>query len=322
MNRMEVLKMMNEITVALGGGGIKGIAHIGVLRVLEKAGYKIKSVAGTSAGGIVGALYAAGYTPADIEQMVISADQKGLFKRSDHEGPSLLGLSGLTDILTNKLSGLTFDDLRLSFACTSVDLVTAQEIILTKGNVVDAVLATIAIPGVFPPKELAGCLLVDGGVMDPVPSALARYLNPTLPVVAVCLSPSPENWSQLPSIQLPGRIPIPAPIINQITRLRISQAMKIFVKSMDISSKMMAELRLQADKPEIIIRPNVIKYGPLDEVDPADLLQLGEAAALHALPAIEELFSLRQRLTRRFLRGDPQMPGKEIDPSFNPAEEK
>lgn len=304
---------MDEITLALGGGGIKGIAHVGVLRILEGAGYKIKSIAGTSAGGIVGALYAAGNTPGQIEQLILGVDQKGLFKRSDSEGPSLLGLSGLTDILINQLGDITFDQLKIPFACTAVDLNTSQEMILTNGSVTDAVLATIAVPGVFPPKEIGGFRLVDGAVMDPVPVALARYLNPTLPVIAVSLSAAPENWSHLPTPQIPARIPIPSSIIQQVARLRISQAIQIFVKSMDISSRMMSELRLQVDKPEIIIRPNVIKFGTLDEVNPLELVALGEASAIQMLSQIEELFSLRNRLTRRIFKNEAILPGKEID---------
>lgn len=302
---------MSEISIALGGGGIKGIAHVGVLRVLERAGYHIQAVSGTSAGGIVGALYAAGHTPDMIEQLISTVDQKTLFKRGEGEGPSLLGLSSMVEILGSALGDIDFSELKIPFACTAVDLNTAQEIIINQGSVLDAVLATIAIPGVFPPKEIHDYRLVDGGIMDPVPVALARHLCPTLPVIAVCLSPSPEKWSHLPSpIQLSSRVRIPASIVEQFSRLRISQALQIFTKSMEISSRTLAELRLQVDKPEIIIRPELAKFTALEEVDPDELITIGEAAALQTLPAIDELFSWRNRLTRKVIRKSAPVPGK------------
>jgi len=305
---------MNEVTLALGGGGIKGISHLGVLRILEKSGYKINAIAGTSAGSIVGALYAAGNNASQIERIVLRADQKRLFKRSEGEGPSLLGLSGLMDILIQELGDLDFDDLKIPFACTAVDINSAQEMILNNGKVIDAIHASIAIPGVFPPKDVGEMRLVDGGVMDPVPVALARYLNPALPVIAVCLSPSPEKWSTLRTVQIPPQVPIPAPIIHQISKLRISQAMQIFVKSLDISARLLSELRMQVDKPEIIIRPDLIQYGSLDEVSPEDLITLGEEAAQRALPEIEELFHWRNRITRKIFPPDAPLPGKVLNP--------
>lgn len=312
---------MSEITLALGGGGIKGIAHVGVLRILEKSGIKIRAISGTSAGGIVGALFAAGYSPDQIENLINTVDQRSLFKRGDNEGPSLLGLSGLVDVLSQQLDDFTFTKLKIPFACTAVDIHTSTEIIINQGNVLDAVQATIAVPGVFPPKEIGDYRLVDGGVLDPVPAALARHLNPTLPVIAVSLTPEPEKWIHLPPIQLPAALPIPSPIVDRIARFRISQALQIFVKSMDISSRMLAELRLQIDKPEIIIRPDVVRYGMLDEVAPSDLIRAGEEAAEHCLPQIEELFTLRKKITRQLFKSQAPLPGKYLDVEDKEPEE-
>ena len=85
-----------NITIALGGGGAKGNSHIGVLRRLEKEGFKIQAVAGTSFGGIVAVFYALGYTPDEIEDLFASIDQKSLYGHDEDEGPSLLGLAGAT----------------------------------------------------------------------------------------------------------------------------------------------------------------------------------------------------------------------------------
>lgn len=300
---------MPDITLVLGGGGIKGIAHIGVLHVLEQAKLSIRAIAGTSAGSIVGALYAAGYKARQIEHIIRTVDQRTLFRRASGEAPALLGFSGLIEALSQPLGNLTFNDLSIPFACTAVDLQTAQEMILTTDSVLDAVLASAAVPGVFPAREIAGHILVDGGILDPVPVALGRWLIPSLPIIAVCLSPTPEQWSQMPPIQLPTPPAVPRPILQRIAQTRLSQAFQIFIRSMDISARSLAELKLQIDHPEILIRPDVSRYTMLDEVSPAELIRLGEEAAWQALPEIEKVLSWRSRISRHFRRQTPP-PGK------------
>lgn len=302
---------MSEVTLALGGGGIKGIAHIGVIRRLEEEGYQIKAVAGTSAGGIVGALLAAGYDSHRLESVLNEFTTANFFSRANNEGPSLMGLNGLSNALIKTLGSKTFEELVLPFACTAVDLDTAQEIILNQGRVVDSVMATVAFPGVFPPKELQGHELVDGGVLDPVPVALARWLAPQYPVIAVCLSPKPENWEKIPPFQVPSNTPIPKPIITQISKLRLAQAFNVFSRSMDVISRMLAETRMQLDKPDVIIRPEVYMYGIIDNVNPQHLIELGYQAADEAMPSIAETLSIRNKISRRFVKHS--LLGKEID---------
>lgn len=302
---------MTDITVALGGGGIKGIAHIGVLRTLEQAGFRIKAIAGTSAGGLFGSIYAAGKSVDEIEEILMSIDQSKLFFRGPEDGPSIMGLGGIIQTLSNHLGDAQFSDLKIPFACTAVDTITMQEFILDRGRVADAVLATIAVPGIFPPKEINGTVLVDGGVLDPVPVALARWLAPTLPVVAVCLSPEPEGWGHLPEFSVPVSNPLAQPLLSQITKTRVARAFQIFVRSMDITSHMMAELRLQTDRPDVIIRPDVIRFGMLDNVDPKVLIEEGEIATSNALDEIQKSSGWTNQITRRFRK--VQQPGKKID---------
>ncbi len=191
-----------EIALALGGGGVKGIAHIGVIRCLAQAGFRINAVAGTSAGAIIGALFAAGYDPDRIQALIGTVDTSRLFARLPQDGPALMGMAGVIHALTPVLDECTFADLKIPFACTAVDIRTAQEVVLHQGQVLEAVLASSAVPGVFPPQLVADCQLVDGGVLDPVPVDLARWLAPDLPVVAVVLSPEPQTWASLPGFQI------------------------------------------------------------------------------------------------------------------------
>src|SRR5215510_14800814 len=111
-----------NITLALGGGGSRGNSHIGVIRRLEKEGFKIKAVAGTSFGGVVAVFYALGYTPDEIEEMFGALDQSQLYGHAAEDGPSLLGLAGITHWLKEILAEKTFDDLKIPCIVTAADL--------------------------------------------------------------------------------------------------------------------------------------------------------------------------------------------------------
>jgi len=300
---------MNEIALALGSGGVKGIAHIGVIRVLEQEGFNIRAIAGSSAGGLVGALIASGISPDHIETLLQPMNDARFYSRTSNDGPSLLGLSGLNEILINEIRDRVFENLLIPFACTSVDLNSAQEVILAQGSLVDAVMATIAVPGIFPPRLIGEFRLVDGGVMDPVPVSLARWLAPSLPIIAICLQPPPEKWAHIPrQMKVPAITPIPRPLIDQFAKMRIGQAFQIFVDSFDITTRMLAELRLQQDRPDVIIRPRVEKYSILDQANPKELIGLGEEAAREHLTEIREALSWSNQLGRIFRRAEP--PGK------------
>lgn len=282
-----------NVSLALGGGGTKGLAHIGVIDCLEKAGLRIAAVAGTSIGGLVGALYASGHTPEQILNMVEHLSPSRLYARRPSDGPGLLGYQGLTDLLTEQMGDVDFHKLRIPFACTAVDLHTAREVYLNSGRVLDSALATMAIPGIFPPVNLSGAELIDGGVLDPVPVRLARLLAPNLPVIAVALNPDRDEWDHLPNFNITPAVPlpIPTPIIEGFARMRVGQALQIFVQSIDITARMLTELRLEVDRPEVIIRPDVHEYGMLDLIDPHILYQAGVNAAEAEMPCIRRELS-------------------------------
>jgi NTE family protein len=182
-----------QLGLVLGGGGARGLAHIGVLKVLEKAGFPIGFLAGTSMGGMIAALYAAGWSAERLESEARSmADFRKLFKLVDL-APARRGLlegQRVRDQLTGMFGeDLTFDQLQKSLALIAVDLCTAREVILRQGSVVEAVLATTAVPGLLPPVILGGCQLVDGGILNNLPTDVAR-LGGNFPVIAVDVSPS------------------------------------------------------------------------------------------------------------------------------------
>lgn len=291
---------MAEISVALGGGGVKGIAHIGVLNRLIKEGFDIRAVAGTSAGGIVGSVFAAGLSPDQIAGLITGIEQSRFFTRSFHDGPSLLGLNGLTNILMDSIGKKRFEELKIPFACTAVDINCDQEVVLSKGPVLEAIMATVAIPGVFPPVNIGDRTLVDGGVLDPVPVNVARWLAPKMPVVAVVLSPLPEAWAHSADITFPTPSGVAAAFLKEFSKLRVAQAIRIFTRATDITARSITELRLAVDKPDIIIRPDVGRFGLLDFGDPKELIRLGEEAADAVIPEIKQSLSWSSKISRQF----------------------
>ena len=290
-----------DITLALGGGGAKGNAHIGVLRRLEKEGYRIRSVAGTSFGGLVAILYASGLTPDEIEEVFTSTDQGSLYVRDSKDGPSLLGLSGVRKLLDAVLGEKTFDDLRIPCAVTAVDTKTGNEVVISEGYLSDGVLATIALPGIFPPHRLNDWDLMDGGVLNPVPVTVARMLSPGLPIVAVVLNDP---------LDIPVRtyaIPVPAlwpkQITDRIYRLHVAQAFDIFMRAVDLSSRAVAHYRLESDAPDIIVRPNVHHLDLLDKVVVKDVAMLGEVAVEEVLPELKKATSWMSRINKTWFGG-------------------
>ncbi|MBK8783331.1 MAG: patatin-like phospholipase family protein [Anaerolineales bacterium] len=288
-----------DITLALGGGGAKGNSHIGVLRRLEKEGYRIRSVAGTSFGGLVGILYCAGYSPQEIQAAFEESDQRHLYSRDALDGPSMLGLGGARKLFDQMLGEKTFDDLRIPCAVTAVDINAGCEIIISSGFLKDAVLATIALPGIFPVQRIADWELVDGGVLNPVPVSVARMLSPDLPVVAVVLNDPMDKPVRPYTIPVPGIFP--RQIAERITRISLAQSLDIFLRAVDVSSRALAHYRLELEKPEVIVRPAVHDFGLLDKVVVADLAQLGEQALEEVLPQLKKAVSWRARFTKILL---------------------
>ncbi len=290
-----------DIALALGGGGSRGHSHIGVIRRLIKEGFVIRAIAGTSAGGLVAACHAAGITSDEMEKIFSEADQSKLFARSSKDGPSILGLGGVEALLVKIFGDKRIEDLLIPCGITSVDIRTASEVIITKGRVVDALLASIALPGIFPPITRGEYLLVDGGVLDPVPVSVVRSLAEDLPVVAVVLTPFLDTEKkQLKGIRLPAIIP--SPLANRIQHTRLAQAFNVFLLSVDAGGRMLTELRLKIDDPEIIIRPDVGHVGLLDKVDVHEIICLGEDAVGPHIDQIRKLTRWRSILSRRIKR--------------------
>jgi NTE family protein len=268
-------KRAAPVALALGGGGTKGITHLGVLRAVEQQGLQVAAIAGTSIGGLVAAVYATGRPLDEIIQRVASLQQGTLFRRGKDIDNALLGLEGVAEVLLELIGEKYFEELPIPLAVTAVDLNTGQEMVLSSGRVLDAVLATIALPGIFPPRQIDGHTLIDGGVSNPVPVNIARRLRPGIPVIASVLSAPPMAEKPLPVTNL---LP-PTPVLDRLSQFRLAKALTVFSQAMNINGRVLTELRLDIEKPDAIVRPDVDHIGLLDPIDVEDFLARGEAAA-------------------------------------------
>ncbi|MEV6631748.1 patatin-like phospholipase family protein [Actinoplanes sp. NPDC051470] len=181
-----------RIGLALGGGAVRGTAHIGVLEVLEKAGLEPAILTGTSAGALVGALYAAGMSAAEISAQAHSLRWARLV-RPARTRKALFDTRHLGAYLDELLGGRAFTELSRPFAAVACDLTTGDRVVMRDGPVSTAVLASAAIPGVFPPVDRDGRMLVDGGLVDMVPARLARELGADIVVAVDVSGPLPRR---------------------------------------------------------------------------------------------------------------------------------
>jgi NTE family protein len=264
---------MREITprigVALGGGGARGFAEVGVLRVLEQEKIPIHAVAGTSVGSLIGALYADTGNALDLEFAAVAVRQEDFF---DFAVLSLLdgGLvkgEKLEAFLESHLKHKTIETLTVPFAAVVVDLRTGEQVVFERGSVARAVHASAAIPGVFVPVEIGGRTFVDGGVLNPVPADVVRRMGADV-VIAV---------------SVPPQVPAAAP----------KSPVDVALHSVTL---MTAEIgRLRAREADVVIQPDTgaVRYDDFSQK--RRLMEAGAAAARNALPAIRAAIAAKTR---------------------------
>jgi len=306
--------MAKEIILALGGGGLRGIAHLGVLRCLEENGYVVKGIAGTSIGAMIGALYASGASLEEIDAIVNQFTAKPNFDRKPGDAAALLGIAFIEQLLTEFFQDQFIEDFPIKFVATAANLDTEREVVLSSGRAVDAVLAAIAIPGIFPAQKTDNGILIDGGVLDPIPVGLARQLDPALPVVAVCLykkNPHEVNYEST----LPFESLLPKPLSQRFTRNRYYESLSLLTRSLDLMLDRMADATLLIDKPDVLVTPLVGHYHLLDYDIPSDLRERGYNAMQHQLVELEKSMDLVKTLVRvaKYADGSP-----EVEPTVKP----
>jgi len=302
-----------KIGLVLSGGGAKGLAHIGVLKVLEEAGIKPDYITGTSMGSIIGGLYASGYTAAELDSIVRTADwavvlsdqiplndvvpeEKADYNRFQLElDVTKKGLSlppGMVrgQRISEMLSGLTwhvsksesFDDLPIPFRCVAVDLVEGKPYVFKDGDISQAMRASMAIPSVFTPVEKDGMYLVDGGVLDNFPTVLCREMGADI-IIGVNVGTSDK-----PKIE----------DLKSITEILMTSAM--------IGSNIV--LQESIDSTDYLVTPELHPYTSASFFNGDSIIDRGEQAARLQLEAFKHLSDSINNIAPQLVRKTPTAP--------------
>lgn len=212
---LETAARKPKLGLALSSGGARGLAHVGVLQVLEEKGIEIHAISGSSMGAYVGALWAAGFSGGELARLAEEMhDRRELWKLADPIFPPMSGLfRGLKAKahLERSLGDLRFEDLKRKLLVITADLDTKERLVLRSGKISDAVHASCAMPGIIAPVLLNGRRCVDGGVVDPVPVGALRKFTDVDRVIAVSVIPTFEEVdagryrSDAPPEASPGR---------------------------------------------------------------------------------------------------------------------
>lgn len=189
-----------KIGFALGGGSARGLAHIGVLKVLEEQGIFPDVIAGTSIGAIIGALYAGGHKPGEMEQLVLGLNWKKLITLVDMTFPvsGLFQGKKVVALLKSIIGDLKFEQLKYSFSCVATNIINGEQVVLREGSLLEAIRASISIPGIFTPVLISGKYLVDGGLVNSVPVSICREMGADI-VIGINVIPEPGKLMCAPT---------------------------------------------------------------------------------------------------------------------------
>ncbi|BCV21002.1 patatin-like phospholipase family protein [Moorella sp. Hama-1] len=253
-----------KIGLALGAGATRGLAHLGVLQVLNEYGFHFNCVAGTSAGALFGALYAAGSDLNLLEKLARELKEGQLLDLAVPRWGLIRGdrIEALVRTLTR---GLTFTELKVPLYVVAVDVENGELVVLERGRVADAVRASIAMPGLFVPKRLDGRLLVDGAVLAPVPVEVLRQRGADK-VVAVDVHYS----------------------VTEQEKVQVNNLFELFFRSQALTGRAVCcQALAQAD---LVIRPAVGHLSPARLLNAGEYIEQGRKAALAALPQLKTIF--------------------------------
>ncbi len=289
-----------KIALALGGGGLRGAAHVSVLRALEAASVPIHIVTGTSAGAIIGALYAAGKSPDEILHFLRRTNPRRWFA-ADSTGLGLFSTDGIRRVLRAEIGGdARIEELPRRFACVAVDLAGHCERVFDRGSLADAVCASAAFPGLYAPLQMDGHMYADGGILNPVPFDIARQMGADR-VLAVDLGTLEEEFvPQIPLHRRRGEALGVTLLFHTISR---QKAYRVVDRAIGIMGWQIRQHKMKQAPPDALICPRVQKIGLMDFQMMEDALRAGEIAAQEALPQIQALlkperFGWLERLKR------------------------
>ncbi|MBU2082390.1 patatin-like phospholipase family protein [Patescibacteria group bacterium] len=246
------------IGLALGGGAAKGIAHIGVIKALEKAGIGIDFISGTSMGALVGGYYAATKDIHSLETLILNIRKKDIFSLKDiikKRSGAFFREDNIAEKLREELGALKIEDCQIPFVAIATDVKNGDEVRLKSGNLVDAIRASIALPIIFSPIEVDGKLLMDGGLVNPVPANAVKELGAEF-AIAVDVS---SRWLEAPE-----------------EMLNIKDMYSVIMQSFSVLEYQLAKNILK-ESADIVIKPPVFHHEWFEFSDSANLVKTGES---------------------------------------------
>jgi NTE family protein len=248
-----------KVALVLGGGAVRGFAHIGVIKVLEAQGIVPDMIVGTSAGSVVGALYAAGYTGFELQKIAFRLEEESV---GDWVIPDRGFIKGeaLQNFINKAVQNKPIEKLRKPFAAVATDLQSGDMMVFSRGNTGMAVRASSSVPGIFQPVTISGHDYVDGGLVSPVPIKVARSLGADI-VIAVDISAKPKY-------------------------ARIEGLTDILLQTFGIMGQSIRNQELP--DADVLIRPATGTFGSSDFTQKHLAIMEGEKAAQAALPLIRQ----------------------------------
>jgi NTE family protein len=270
-----------KIGLALGGGGAKGLAHIGVIKVFERYGIPIDFIAGTSMGALVGGWYAARKKIKILETLFLEIDDRETYSMNqvmkERKGV-LFSDKYVTKRLESALQDLTFDDCQIPFAAVATDVATGEKVVINEGRLADAVRASVSLPLIFKPVKRDGRLLMDGGFVDPVPADVVKEMGADF-VIAVDVS---SRWLNVPEANLEVKN-VPA-VMSEVFSAVEYQVAKLILKHADI-----------------ILRPAVLNYDWLSFNKAEEIIEKGKDEAMRTLREIQDKTGYYREEAKSFL---------------------
>ncbi len=252
-----------RIGLALGGGAARGFAHIGVIKVLEQNGITPDLVVGTSAGSVVGALYAAGNNGFTLQKMAMEMDEAGITDWNVallSKSSGLLKGEALQSYINKSVGQLPIEKMKIPFGCVATDLQTGAPILFRRGNTGVAVRASSSVPSIFQPVQIGDRSYVDGGLVSPVPVSFAREMGADL-VIGVNISSQPEGQSA-------------------------NNSLEVLLQTVTIMGKRLNYHELKGA--DVVIQPALGSMKSSDFTSRNQAIMAGEQAAIAAMPQLRQ----------------------------------
>jgi NTE family protein len=261
-----------RLGLALGGGGARGAAHVGVLIELERLDIRPHIVSGTSIGGLVAAMLAARLKPPEMLSFFEQLTPSHMYALPAGQ-PSLTSNVKIEKLLEETLGRITFADLELPLSLVTADLISRKQVILDDGDLISALLATIALPVLLPPVEREGLVLVDGGILNNLPFDVVRARGATSVVAVDLTNTAPYGTPVEPAPPVTGVL---AKVLNMTRQRPTFQVMSTIA---DIISEQAFNARMAVSQPDLLLRPNLGTISLFDFHCWEKAVEAGKAAA-------------------------------------------